>query len=81
MGISDKQTPINELLSELSDKINLHLGENYVRNLTKAAGISNPVISALRSKQTENISLKTFVQIANAIGYKVVKIQLEKIEE
>jgi hypothetical protein len=81
MSISETQKPVQELLNDLSDKVNLFLGENYIVDIQKKSGLSQPVISAIKRKRAEGMSLKNFVQIANAIGYRVTEIKLEKIED
>lgn len=47
-----------------------------VRKLAKAAGISPSIIQDIRSGKKENITLKSFTNIASALGYGIV---LEKL--
>lgn len=78
--INEKQKPVSELLDDLSGKVNDYCATNYIRDIQKASGISQPIISALKRKRTESMSLQTMVQIANSVGYLVTDIKLEKIE-
>jgi len=47
-----------------------------VRKLAKAAGISPSIIQDIRSGKKENITLRSFTNIASALGYGIV---LEKL--
>ena len=47
-----------------------------VRKLAKAAGISPSIIQDIRSGKKENLTLKSFSNIAAALGYGIV---LEKL--
>jgi DNA-binding Xre family transcriptional regulator len=59
------------LLSELLISI---MEEDHVsvRKLAKAAGISPSIIQDIRSGKKENITLKSFSNIAAALGYGIV---------
>jgi hypothetical protein len=78
----NEQEPLKELLSELSDKINLYLQDHYIYELCKKSGISRPIVVDLKNNRiTRSNTLETLISVANAIGYKVDGIKLSKIEE
>jgi DNA-binding Xre family transcriptional regulator len=81
MSISEQQKPAKELLSEIADQINIFLGQNYIYEITEKAGISNPIITALRKGETDNISLTTLMKICNAIGFTIDEIKISKLEK
>lgn len=66
----------NQLL--LSELLIALMEEDHVsvRKLAKAAGISPSIIQDIRSGKKENITLKSFSNIAAALGYGIV---LEKL--
>ena len=81
MALNEQESP-QELMSELSDKINLYLRDHFIYEICEKSGISRPVIVVLKNgRSTRSNSLETLVKIANAIGYKVDGIKLSKIEE
>jgi len=62
-----KQLLLSELLIALMEEDHVS-----VRKLAKAAGISPSIIQDIRSGKKENITLKSFSNIATALGYTVV---------
>lgn len=66
-----RQLLLSELLIALMEKDRVS-----VRKLAKAAGISPSIIQDIRSGKKENITLRSFSNIAAALGYGVV---LEKM--
>ena len=62
-----KQLLLSELLIALMEEDNVS-----VRKLAKAAGISPSIIQDIRSGKKENITLKSFSNIAAALGYAIV---------
>lgn len=84
MNLLVQQKPIEELLNELSEKLNEFLRDSYIVKVQEKSGLSQPVISALKRKRFDGnvtgMTLKTLLKIANAIGY-TVEIKLEKINE
>jgi DNA-binding Xre family transcriptional regulator len=62
-----KELLLSELLIALMEE-----DQVSVRKLAKAAGISPSIIQDIRTGKKENITLKSFSNIASALGYKVV---------
>ena len=62
-----KQLLLSELLIALMEEDNVS-----VRKLAKSAGISPSIIQDIRSGKKENITLKSFSNIAEALGYVIV---------
>jgi DNA-binding phage protein len=47
-----------------------------IRTLAKKAGVSPTIIQKMRSKNSENITYRTFSNVLNTLGY---KISIEKV--
>jgi len=64
---SYRELVLSELLLALmaEDKIS-------IRNLAKQAGISPAIIQDIRSGKRDNLTLKTFTSLINALGYNLV---------
>ncbi len=62
-----KQLLLSELLISLMEEDHVS-----VRKLAKAAGISPSIIQDIRSGKKENMTLKSFSNIAAALGYGIV---------
>lgn len=62
-----KQLLLSELLISLMEEDHVS-----VRKLAKAAGLSPSIIQDIRSGKKENITLKSFSNIATALGYEIV---------
>ena len=75
------QKPVSELLDPLSDKVNIFLGDHYIVDVMEKSGLSQPVISSVKRKRAEGMSIKNFVAIANAVGYIVTELKMEKVDE
>jgi DNA-binding Xre family transcriptional regulator len=52
-----------------------------IRSLAKQAGISPTIIQDLRSGKRDNLTLKTFSNLLDALGYDIVLEKREKKEE
>lgn len=52
-----------------------------IRSLAKQAGISPTIIQDLRSGKRDNLTLKTFSHLIDALGYDIVLEKREKKEE
>lgn len=61
------QLLLSELLISLMEEDHVS-----VRKLAKAAGLSPSIIQDIRSGKKENITLKSFSNIAAALGYEIV---------
>ncbi len=61
------QLLLSELLIALMEEDDVS-----VRKLSKAAGISPSIIQDIRSGKKENLTLKSFSNIAAALGYNIV---------
>ena len=62
-----KQLLLSELLIALMEE-----DQVSVRKLAKAAKVSPSIIQDIRSGKKENITLKSFSNIASALGYEIV---------
>lgn len=72
-----KKSYIELVLSELVIAI-MNEDNVSIRSLAKQAGISPTIIQEIRSGKKDNINLKTFSNLINALGYDIV---LEKRKE
>ena len=62
-----KEFLISEFLIDIMDDKNIS-----VRKLSKETGISTSIIQNLRSGKSKNLTIKTFLNLVNTLGYNVI---------